>query len=57
MKLSREQGLDLARFVMTTGGVGLLGYGAWLHYPPLGYATAGGAVLFFVIVGMWRARA
>lgn len=35
-------------------GVGLLGYGAWLHYPPLGFAVGGGALLLLVIAGTLR---
>jgi hypothetical protein len=56
MAVSHEQRLDLTRFGLVIGGIGLLGYGAWLHYPPLGYVTGGAALLVVVLIGLWRSR-
>lgn len=36
--------LPILRAVCGIGGIGLLAYGAWLHYPPLGFMV-GGALL------------
>ena len=35
-------------------GVGLLGFGAWLHYPPLGFMVAGGALVVLTVLGTLR---
>lgn len=32
---------DTLRAIAALAGIGLVGYGAWLHYPPLGFITAG----------------
>ncbi len=46
---------DLVRLGMATAGAVLVGYGAWLHYPPLGF-VAGGALLFATaVIGTLRA--
>lgn len=37
-------------------GVALLGYGAWLHYPPLGFAVSGGALVLLTVAGTLRSR-
>lgn len=55
MAVSHEQRLELARFALAVLGIGLLGYGAWLHYPPLGYAVAGGMLLLMIFIGKRRA--
>lgn len=56
MVVSHEQRLELARFALAMFGVCLLGYGGWLHYPPLGYAVAGALLLLLVFVGLRRVR-
>lgn len=56
MKVPREQQIELTRFALVVVGIALLGYGAWLHYAPLGYATAGAALLLTILIGMWLAR-
>ena len=38
---------DLAAF----GGVALVGYGLWLHYPPLGFAAAGLMLFGLAVAG------
>ena len=48
--------IDTARAVATLAGIALVGYGAWLHYHPLGYIV-GGALLGTVgFVASLRAR-
>jgi membrane protein implicated in regulation of membrane protease activity len=54
MVVSHAQRLELTRFVLAVLGVGLLSYGAWLHYAPLGYVVAGFSILMLVLIGMWR---
>jgi len=56
MTFARSQWLDLVRFALIVCAIVLLAYGARLHYPPLGYVTAGGALLIVMLVGLWRAR-
>jgi hypothetical protein len=47
---------DAARLSLSALGAALIGYGAWLHYPPLGF-MAGGALLFSIgVLGALRAR-
>lgn len=41
--------IDAARLGLAVCGASLVGYGAWLHYPPLGF-VAGGAILFAIAV-------
>lgn len=47
---------DIARLVMAAAGATLVGYGAWLHYPPLGFATGGGLLFAVAFVGGLRAK-
>ena len=48
--------VGVAQLLAGLGGIGLVGFGAWLHYPPLGF-VAGGAMLFVVaMVGALRAK-
>lgn len=37
-------------------GAVVMGYGAWLHYAPLGFIVGGGAVLALAILGTLRQR-
>jgi hypothetical protein len=37
-------------------GTVLTGYGAWLHYPPLGFAVGGGLMVALTIAGTIRDR-
>lgn len=48
--------VDSARALATLGGIGLVGYGAWLHYPPLGFIAAGALLVAFGAVAALRAR-
>ena len=44
------------RLCLAVAGAAFIGYGAWLHYPPLGF-VAGGSLLFAVsLIGTLRAR-
>lgn len=56
MTSSREQRIELVRFALVAIAIVLLGYGAWLHYAPLGYMIGGAVLLIVVLIGMWRAR-
>jgi hypothetical protein len=48
--------IDTVRGVSAAAGVGLVGYGCWLHYEPLGFIV-GGALLFVMgVVAALRAR-
>lgn len=46
--------LDAARGLLTLLGIGLLGYGAWLHYPPLGFMAGGSLITAICIVATLR---
>ncbi len=46
--------IDSLRLVLASAGIALIGYGAWLHYPPLGFATAGTLILVLSIAGAMR---
>ena len=46
--------LDTARGLLTLVGIGLLGYGAWLHYPPLGFMVGGGILAAICLVATLR---
>lgn len=48
--------MDALRGILTLGGVGLVGYGAWLHYAPLGFVTGGILLAAIGVVGTLRAR-
>jgi hypothetical protein len=46
--------IDSLRLVLASAGIALIGYGAWLHYPPLGFAAAGALTLVLSIAGAMR---
>ncbi len=46
--------IDSLRLVLASAGIGLIGYGAWLHYPPLGFSAAGTLILVLSIAGAMR---
>ena len=43
------------RLTLAVIGAALLGYGAWLHYAPLGYSVGGAVLLGISVIGAWRA--
>lgn len=47
---------DTARGILVLCGIALVGYGAWLHYPPLGFAAAGGLLVGMGLLAALRAR-
>lgn len=47
---------DTARGLLTLSGIGLVGYGAWLHYPPLGFVSAGALLAGMGVLGALRSR-
>lgn len=48
--------MDAARLVLAILGSGLIGYGAWLHYPPAGFVAAGTLLFGVALLGALRAR-
>lgn len=42
------------REVFGIAGAGLAGYGAWLHYQPLGFAVGGALMVALAIVGTMK---
>ena len=48
--------VDSVRALATLGGIGLVGYGAWLHYPPLGFVSAGVMLAAVGVAAALRAR-
>ncbi|MBP2302533.1 hypothetical protein [Azospirillum picis] len=48
--------MDRVRLLLAASGVGLIGYGAWLHYPPAGFVTSGVLLFAVAMVGALRAR-
>ena len=44
------------RLCLAVAGAALIGYGAWLHYPPLGFAAAGALLFAVSLIGTLRAR-
>ena len=46
--------IDSLRLVLASAGIALIGYGAWLHYPPLGFTAAGMLILVLSIAGAVR---
>lgn len=48
--------MEAARLVLAVAGAGLIGYGAWLHYPPAGFIAGGGLVFAMALIGALRAR-
>lgn len=47
---------DILRALATLTGVGMVGYGAWLHYPPLGFLASGSLLAAMGLIGTLRAR-
>jgi hypothetical protein len=47
---------DLVRLAIAICGIGLIGYGAWLHYPPAGFMAAGALLFLVALIGGLRAR-
>ncbi len=47
---------DSARGMLALGGIGLVGYGAWLHYPPLGFIAGGALLLAIGVAAALRRR-
>jgi hypothetical protein len=48
--------VDTVRGIATLGGIALVGYGAWLHYPPLGFVAAGIMLAAVGVAAALRAR-
>jgi hypothetical protein len=48
--------LDAVRLLSSLAGAGLLAYGGWLHYEPLGYIVGGGLLFGLGVIGAYRAR-
>ena len=46
--------MDIARLAATLAGVGSIGYGGWLHYPPFGFILAGVLLVAFGLIGALR---
>jgi hypothetical protein len=46
--------VDSLRLLLAAAGIALIGYGAWLHYPPLGFLVAGALVLALSVAGAMR---
>jgi len=42
---------DFVRDLAGLGGIGLLGYGSWLHYPPLGFIVPGVVLVLGLALG------
>jgi hypothetical protein len=47
---------ETIRLALACIGAGLVGYGGWLHYAPLGYAVAGALLFTVAVVGTLRAK-
>lgn len=47
---------DFIRLAMALVGASLVGYGGWLHYEPLGFATGGSLLFIVAFVGGLRAK-
>lgn len=45
----------IMRDLFALAGVGLIGYGAWLAWPPAGFMAAGGCLFLVSLVGSLRA--
>lgn len=50
--LQRLAGAVDGRDVLLAIGVGLLGYGIWLVYPPAGFAVPGAVLAYVAIAGV-----
>jgi hypothetical protein len=48
--------VDTIRALASLGGIGLVGYGAWLHYPPLGFVSAGMMLAAVGVAAALRSR-
>lgn len=48
--------LDAVRLCLAAIGALLIGYGGWLHYPPLGFAAAGVLLFAVALIGGLRGR-
>ncbi len=48
--------VDTVRALATLGGIALVGYGAWLHYPPLGFVSGGIMLAAVGVAAALRAR-
>lgn len=49
-------GVDVFRDLFGLAGSGLAGYGAWLHYQPLGYVLGGTLMVTLAVIGSIRGR-
>jgi hypothetical protein len=47
---------DAWRLAFGVGGIGLTGYGLWLHYPPAGFVGAGTLLFAVAVIGSLRTR-
>jgi hypothetical protein len=45
------------REIVGVVGAGLTGYGAWLHYQPLGFIVGGGVLVLIAIIGTIKGNA
>lgn len=52
--VDRAVAVDAARAVLALLGVGFLGYGAWLAWPPAGWMVVGSLLLGAAVVGALR---
>ncbi|MCL8382069.1 hypothetical protein [Xanthobacter aminoxidans] len=48
--------MDVARLGVAVLGTSLIGYGAWLHYPPAGFVAAGALLYAIAMIGALRTR-
>lgn len=55
-KPRRVDVVDTVRALAALAGIALVGYGAWLHYPPLGFVSAGLMLAAIGVVAALRAR-
>lgn len=46
----------LLRDLLGTAGTAMLGYGAWLWWPPAGWMAAGGVLIALAAIGAIRGR-
>ncbi|GLK86676.1 hypothetical protein [Ancylobacter defluvii] len=53
----RASVMDAVRLGLAAVGTALIGYGAWLHYPPLGFVAAGILIYAVALIGALRSRA
>lgn len=55
-KVPAGAAMDAVRLLLAVAGVVLIGYGAWLHYPPAGFVSAGVLLFGIALIGTLRAR-